>query len=111
MLSRQDVQDGLQRHIDNGELAHDNAERLSYYIDYNHTVEDFGDLVERMEEWAIDEEEAYVGEFDDEATFAEEIANDLATVPDWIVVDWDATWDYYLQHDYFNNGGYFWRNI
>lgn len=112
MLSRQDIQDGLQRHIDNGELEHDSAERLSYYIDNNHSVEDFGDLVDRMEEWATEEEEAFVGEYDDEATFAEEIANDLGeTIPSWIVVDWQATWDYHLQWDYFTNGGYFWRYV
>lgn len=111
MLSRQDIQNGLQRHINHNELAHDNAERLSYYIDYNHTVEGFDYLVERMEEWAIDEQDAFVGEYSDEATFAEEIANELETIPDWVVVDWQATWDYYLQHDYFNSGDYFWRNI
>lgn len=111
MLSRQDIQDGLQRHIDNGELAHDNAERLSYYIDNNNTVEDFNELVENMEDWASEEQDAFVGEYDSEDTFAEEIANELETIPDWIVVDWQATYDYSLQYDYFNDGGYFWRNI
>jgi len=59
-----------------------------------------------------DFEEAYEGEFDSEAHFTEEmIANMGENIPSWIVVDYSSTWDTALRHDYWEEDGYFFRNI
>ena len=59
-----------------------------------------------------DFEVAYEGEFDSEAHFTEEmIASMGENIPSWIVVDYQATWDSMLRHDYWEEGNYFFRNI
>ena len=46
-------------------------------------------------------EEAFVGIYADGAEFAEEYANDSGeSIPDWVVVDWDLTWERGLAYDY-----------
>ena len=58
-------------------------------------------------------EDAYYGEFDSEAEFAEEYYTNIMGYQDieramerGIVVDWQATWDTNLQHDFAYNNGY-----
>jgi len=53
-------------------------------------------------------EEAYVGEYESEADFAEQHYVDLynVNIPDGIVVDWQATWDTNLSYDFAYNNGY-----
>jgi len=59
-----------------------------------------------------DFEEAYEGEFDSEAHFTEEmIANMGENIPSWIVIDYQQTYDSALRFDYWNEEGYFFRNI
>lgn len=46
--------------------------------------------------------DAYQGSYESEAYFAEEYVNEVEciTIPSYIVVDWQATWDYNLRHDF-----------
>ena len=58
-----------------------------------------GDLLSRMED-------AYVGQYYDEATFAEQLvaeSYDLDQLPPIIAnrIDWQAVWDYELRFDYY----------
>lgn len=51
--------------------------------------------------------DAYAGTADSEADFAETTATDLGDIPEnlpsYIVIDWQATWDCNLRHDYFSD--------
>jgi hypothetical protein len=93
---------------------------VTYYEDYVTAGENIGyaqvdafvdyhglDCVEHAEE-------AYQGEYDSEAAFAEEfVYNVHGEVPAYVVVDWQATWDQNLRYDYdFLGDGYvFSRNF
>ena len=69
-----------------------------------------------VEEFGIDAidgfEDAYMGEFDSEADFAEEYTTGEynTDVPDFVVVDWQATWDAYLSYYFEYNDGYVFRS-
>jgi len=60
-----------------------------------------------------DFEEAYEGEFDSEAHFTEEQIAQFGdyNLPSWIVIDYQATWDSSLRHEYWEEDNYFFRNI
>lgn len=49
--------------------------------------------------------EAYAGQYDSEADFAQQTAEDCDQIPkdlaSWIVIDWQASWDSGLRFDYF----------
>lgn len=49
--------------------------------------------------------DAYVGIYDSGADYAEQTAEDCGDIPkdmpSWIVIDWQASWDCNLRHDYF----------
>lgn len=49
--------------------------------------------------------EAYQGVWDSGAAFAENIAEECGEIPkdlpNWIVIDWEASWNCNLRHDYF----------
>ena len=79
----------------------------AYYEDYIDQGEKVGyDVVDAFieEEGFCDVascEDAYVGTYADGADFAEEFSNDSGeNIPDWIVVDWDMTWERGLSYDY-----------
>lgn len=60
-----------------------------------------------------DFEDAYRGEYDSEAYFAEQYTTDCVPfhVPDWVVIDWQATWDNELSNSFtYNNGHVFFSN-
>jgi hypothetical protein len=45
--------------------------------------------------------DAYRGQYDSEAEFAEEFVTDVeGNIPSYIVVDWEATWNYNLKYDF-----------
>ena len=73
----------------------------------NNAIEAF---VEEFGIYCIDGfEDAYRGEYDSEADFAEQYTNDcytLGTMPDWVVIDWQATWDTGLSDSFVYNNGY-----
>ena len=58
-------------------------------------------------------EDAYEGKYKDGADFAEQMADNLGAVSEdnarWICIDWEATWDRNLRHDYWisDNGHVF----
>jgi antirestriction protein len=49
--------------------------------------------------------DAYAGQWDSGGAFAESMAEDCGDIPKdlptWIVIDWQASWDCNLRHDYF----------
>jgi hypothetical protein len=58
-----------------------------------------------------DFEDAYMGEYSSEAAFAEQYAEMHGEqIPSWIVVDWEATWNYSLRYDFDEQDGYFFRS-
>lgn len=66
-----------------------------------------------------DAKEAYSGTADSEADFAENLAEECGDVPEgfpnWIVIDWEASWNANLRHDYISvfdseSGDYYFFN-
>jgi hypothetical protein len=52
----------------------------------------------------------YYGEFCDVREFVEHLLEMEGTeIPSWIVVDYDAVWEYSLRHDYDEENGYYFR--
>ena len=49
--------------------------------------------------WA-NAEESFAGTADSPADFAEQTAEDCGDIPSWIVIDWEASWNCNLRHDY-----------
>jgi hypothetical protein len=57
-------------------------------------------------------EEAYEGEFNDVEAFVEYILeNSGDDIPSWVVIDHEATWNCSLRHDYFEENGFYFRNM
>ena len=81
-----------------------------YYMQYSSLIDDYGQgLVDEYIEYyfldAIDHfEDAYSGEYESGADFAQEMASDMGyinnNIPSWVEIDWQATWDNALSHDY-----------
>lgn len=77
-------------------------------------AENLGLDVEDFLDWQDEAEEAYAGQFGDNAEFAENLATELGLVKSdatWPnnCIDWDsAAVD--LMHDYFEVDGYYFRN-
>lgn len=101
------------------ELEHEDYRRLALYVFHvfsydqrTHTKESA--IREQLEKIIAWEEEGYLGHFETTAEFAQEVAENYLTevnIPDWVVVDWQATWDRNLRHDYFEEEGFVWSNI
>lgn len=98
---------------------HSESDFVLYYEDYVSQGENLGyDVVDAFVgyhgiscvEYA---QEAYRGQYDSEADFAEEFTNEIyGEVPSYVVVDWDATWECNLRHDFdFVDGFVFDRNF
>lgn len=90
--------------------------RLAVYMDYffsYHTEKGKQTtLDEELADYINMEEEQYEGEFLTGANFAEYIMEESGTMenfPDWVIIDYEATWDYALRHDYFIDSGHVWR--
>ena len=53
-------------------------------------------------------EEMYRGKYYSDAAFAEDYYEQIgADIPDYLVVDWDATWNSSLTYDYSEDNGYY----
>lgn len=92
-------------------LELDENERLAFAVYADHlggdvSIDDFRD--------------AYAGQWDSGADFAEQTAIDCGEIPEnlpsWIVIDWEATWNCNLRYDYFTGtdsegNEHFFRNI
>ena len=60
-------------------------------------------------------EDAYEGQYKDGADFAEQLADSFGAVSEenarWICIDWEATWERNLRHDYWiSDSGHVFRN-
>jgi hypothetical protein len=58
-------------------------------------------------------DEAFQGEYQDAATFAREYTEGIQDVPDWLenYVDWKKMGEDFLSSDFFEVGGYYFRNL
>ena len=88
----------------------------SYIEDYLQAIDDYNEEVVEsfLEIFDIDSignlSDAYMGQFDSGAEFAQNLAEDCCDIPrgmsSWIEVDWKASWDN-LDYDYIEgNGGH-----
>ena len=88
---------------------HGEKDFAEYYEQYETLVNDYGrGLVDEYIEYyfldAIDHfEDAYSGEYESGADFAQQMASDFGyinnNIPNWVEIDWQATWDN-LSDDY-----------
>jgi hypothetical protein len=105
--------------LDQHDLYHPEPARLAEYISlmsYSTTERTVDEIIEEnIAKWVDDEQECYYGTYSSPAEFAEEYYHNYATegrIPDWVVVDWQATWDCNLHHDfYYSSDGYVWAEI
>ena len=101
--------------------THGNSDFMCYYEDYarmgdeydQETVDAFLEEFDLMDVEHL--QDAYHGQFDSEAEFAENFVSDMGYIqhdlPYWIQIDWEKTWDDGLSWDYtFNNGYVFCNN-
>ena len=89
---------------------HGEKDFAEYYEQYETLVDEYG-------QWLVDAyvddygtngieyfEDAYQGEYESGAEFAEQIASDCGYIsrdmPSWIEIDWSKTWDNALSYDY-----------
>jgi hypothetical protein len=92
---------------------------LEYFTDYKSAVDDYNeDAVKAYIElcgsiaYVSGFEEAYEGEYDRVEDFVDYILENMGeTIPSWVVVDHEATWNYSLRHDYTEENGFYFRNI
>lgn len=59
-------------------------------------------------------QDAYMGYYGSHTDFGWEIMEEsCADIPDWVVshIDWDSVWHCELRHDFFEENGYYFRNI
>lgn len=85
-----------------------NEEAFVGFCDNQHITAD------EAEDAVSDFEDAYVGEFSNEAEFAENYADEMGDhIPDYIrgAVDWSDVWEMTLRHDYYEVNGHYFRNI
>jgi hypothetical protein len=83
---------------------------LGFYADYADMMNDYDirAVAAFIEEFGITEikhfPESYQGTYHSEADFAEDyISNSGETLPHYVIVDWQATWDSALSYDYTYN--------
>lgn len=93
---------------------------IKYYDDYVRFGEDnsyaaVDAFIEEFGIWEVERfEDAYSGQYDSEEQFAEQYVDEMYTsnlydLP--VVIDWTATWECNLRHDFaFNNGFVFNKN-
>ena len=94
----------------------------SYFQSY---IEDYLQVVDQYDEDAVAAfldifdidsigsfSDAYQGEYESGAEFAESLVNDCYSMemPSWVEVDWKATWDNALSYDYSESDGHIFNN-
>ncbi len=95
--------------------ANSEEDFLNYYEEYVTQGENLGyDVVDAfVEEFGLSDvehaEEAYVGEYRSEADFAEEYTSEQYNIPDFVVIDWEATFQQNLRYDFTFVNGYVFR--
>ena len=91
---------------------------LKYFEDYKSAVDDYNeDAVKAYIEVCGIEcvagfGDAYEGEFDDVEAFVDNFMENMGeSIPSWVVVDHEATWNCSLRHDYYEENGFYFRNV
>ena len=89
---------------------HGEEDFREYYEKYSSLVDEYGQglVDEYVEDYGTDGidhfEDAYQGEYEGGAEFAEQLASDCGYIgrdmPSWIEIDWSKTWDNSLSWDY-----------
>ena len=87
---------------------HNESDFVSYYEEYVRCGEVIGyeavdALIEEMGDVSCVEDcdERYRGVYESKADFAEQFINDVyGSIPDFVVVDWDQTYDCHLHYDH-----------
>ncbi len=95
------------------------VEDLEYFEKYNELVNDYNqNAVDAYIDMCngphcVDSfEEAYEGEYDRVEDFVEQfLDNSGESIPSWVVVDYEATWNYSLRYDYSEQDGFYFRNV
>ena len=84
------------------DLDADEILRLAMYA-YNGA---WGLVPEDLPALISEEQDSYQGEAESEEEFTRELLDDTGAIPEdfpsWVVVDYQATWDRNLRHDYFD---------
>jgi hypothetical protein len=98
-------------------LEHEDYERLETYVSMMFTYPTGGSaqdaIREDLDRIILQEEEAFLGNHASGGDFAEYWFDNFTeghNIPDWIVVDWEATWDNNLRHDFTFEAGYVWSD-
>jgi hypothetical protein len=98
-------------------LEHEDYERLETYVSMTFTYPTGGSpqeaIREDLESILRQEEEAFLGEHNSGGDFAEYWFDNFTegnNIHDWVVVDWQATWDNNLRHDFTFEAGYVWSD-
>ena len=84
------------------------AENVKFWEEYQEQVENLDqDIVDTfLEIWQLDDlshvEDAFYGQYETPEMFAEEYYTQISenVIPEGIVVDWEATWNYSLKYDF-----------
>ena len=127
-ITTTDVQELLQEFVEDGHdldemkefiETHGAKDFVLYYEDYARMVDEYNvDIVDAfLEEFELMDVEhlsdAYYGQYDSGAEFAEQMVQDCGYIhgdlPYWIEVDWEKTWDN-LSYDYTEINGYIFSN-
>ena len=98
--------------------THGNSDFLCYYEDYarmvdeydQETVDAFLEVFDLMDIEHL--QDAYYGQYDSGAEFAESFVSDCYGLPDmpyWSAIDWEETWSN-LEYDYSESIGYIFCN-
>ena len=98
-----------------------NIKYCEEYLDLVSQVFGYGDEVEIVDDYinnalgsiqyvgSIDAE-AYLGQFDDIEDFIRDYELVDQNIPSCLVIDWDATWEANVRHDYYrSDDGHIWR--
>ena len=98
--------------------THGHKDFVLYYEDYarmvdeydQETVDAFLEVFDLMDVEHL--QDAYYGQYDSGAAFAESFVSDCYGLPDmpyWIAIDWEETWSN-LEYDYSESNGYIFCN-
>ena len=92
-------------------------QNLGFYSDLADCINDYdsGAVMAFVDNYGIsmisDFADAYVGHYNSEAEFAEEYLSEMGdSIPSYVVVDWQSTWDYSLRYDFTFENGYVFRD-
>jgi hypothetical protein len=94
-------------------------EALEAWIGNETYAPDFNEVWDEIEDWIQRAEEAYIGKFDSGSEFAEHLLSELcisvvdeeANIAEWVVIDYQATWECYLRHEYNELDGFYFRTV